>query len=315
MMAIPNAWTALWQAQLNGPDGIFSSTGLFQRNAVAIMGALAGATITGLLFIGVWDAHDEANSSLAETQAKLAAQKPETAMPDALDPQAHGAGALWMRLPDSWPTQAPAALRQFLINQRLQVQTLRVLPGVVLGPLQGQSLAIRMTGRYADWVRAWQLLSASGPVLSIERMSVMSMTPSSGVQMDLVLHVWSGPGSTLEAPWPSVGLDAPVTSDVDFFASPGAPDGTPPAEKTKASEAIDPTDDPMAWPLDRVRWLGTWEQGHEKRAVLSAGGAWVTVRVGERVSREGHKVAAIGADGLVLKSPQGQRVEIKGGGR
>jgi hypothetical protein len=199
-----------------------------------------------------------------------------------------------------------------LIHQRLQVQALRALPEVAAGSLKGQSVALRMTGAYADWARAWQILSAAGPVLSIDRMSVLSLVPS-GVQIEVVLHLWSRPGSTFEISWPSDTAMA-WASGADIFAAAG-PDLPSAEAPTTVREPVAQTDDPVTWPLERIRWLGTWQHGADQRAVLSAGGAWITVPVGQRVGLEGHKVAFIGADGVVLRTPQGQRVELKGGGQ
>lgn len=315
MTATSDAWTTFRRVRVDGPALASWCARQWQRHAVALLGATLGAALLVLAFSDVWEAHDQAHQSLAAAQAKWTAQGPEAPMPQVLDPRAHAAGALWPRLPGRWPPEASAALRQFLIGQRLQVQSLRAMPDVVAGPLQAQSLAIRMTGRYADWVRAWQLMSTSGPLLSIERMSVSSLAQSSGVQLDVVLHLWSRPGSTQEVLWPPEGSTAPLSAAVDPFVWSGPTPEPPAAVPSRTAKSVVQTDDPMTWPLERVRWLGTWQQGADKQAVLSAGGPWIAVRVGQRVGPEGHKVAVIGADGLVLLSPQGQRLELKGSGR
>ena len=283
-----------------------------EGNAWAWVGAVWGAVMVGWAFSEVWEAHEDAGQKRAAAQAQWSAQGAEVTVPAALDPLVHAGGALWPRLPGRWPPDAAAALRQFLIHQRLQVQALRALPEVAAGSLKGQSVALRMTGAYADWARSWQILSAAGPVLSIERMSVLSLVPS-GVQIEVVLHLWSRPGSTFEISWPSDTAMA-WASGADIFAAAG-PDLPSAEAPTTVREPVAQTDDPVTWPLERIRWLGTWQHGADLRAVLSAGGAWITVPVGQRVSLEGHKVASIGADGVVLRTPQGQRVELKGGGR
>lgn len=316
MIALPKSWTLLGPIQTGWPALMSWGTRHGQSAAVALLGASLGAVLVGGLFSEVWEAHDRAHQSLAAAQTQGAAQGPELKLPEALDPSAHPAGALWPRLPGRWSTEGPAALRQFLIQQGLQVQSLRALPEVSAGPLQGQSLAIRMTGLYADWVRAWQILSAEGPVVSVERMNVLALAPPVGVQLDVVLHLWSWSGASLEASWPKMRpKDLATASGPDIFASAAGADLPPAAAPSKASKAIALTDEPKTWPLDRLRWLGTWQQGAEQWAVLSAGGPWVAVRVGQRIGLEGYRVASIGADGLVLQTNQGQRIELKGGGR
>jgi hypothetical protein len=316
MIAMPKARTPLRPIHTEWPALMSWGSRHGQSAAVALLGASLGAVLVGGMFSEVWEAHDQAHQSLAAAQAQWTAQGPEATMPEALDPSAHPAGALWPRLPGRWSTEGPAALRQFLIQQGLQVQSLRALPEVSAGPLQGQTLAIRMTGLYADWVRAWQILSAEGPVVSMERMNVSALAQPLGVQLDVVLHLWSRPGVSLEASWPMTSSKGQATaSGPDIFATAAGADLPPAAAPSKASEAIALTDDPKTWPLDRMRWLGTWQQGADQRAVLSAGGPWVSVRVGQRIGQEGYRVASIGADGLVLQTVQGQRIELKGGGR
>lgn len=315
MTVMPPTLASLWHGRTDWPAVTAWCGAQIQRQAWLGLGALWGAAMVFWVFSEVWEAHSEADQKRAAAQTQWIAQGAVVTVPEALDPVRDSAVALWSRLPGRWPPDAAAALRQFLISERLQVLALRALPDVSAGPLKGQSLAIRMTGAYADWARAWQSLSASGPVMTIDRMSVLSMPPPSGVQIEVVLHLWSRPGSSFELEWPSERPVTVVHAGVDIFASSAGADLPPLASEAKANDPIAQSDDPYTWPVERIRWLGSWQQGAEKRAVLSAGGAWTTVRVGQRVSREGHKVQAIEADGLVLRAPQGQRLELKGGER
>ena len=77
------------------------------------------------------------------------------------------------------------------------------------------------------------------------------------------------------------------------------------------------TDDPMTWPMERIRLLGTWQEGERLQAVLSAGGVWVPVRVGQRVSRQAHRVQSIRRDAVILRTSQGHNIELNvaGGAR
>ena len=77
------------------------------------------------------------------------------------------------------------------------------------------------------------------------------------------------------------------------------------------------TDDPMTWPVERIRLLGTWHASGSWQAVLSAGGVWVPLRVGQRVSPQAHRVLEIRRDAVIFRTSQGQNIELKvaGGGR
>lgn len=66
--------------------------------------------------------------------------------------------------------------------------------------------------------------------------------------------------------------------------------------------------DPRHWPLAQVRLAGLWQQGAEKRAILSAGTRWAQVTLGQRVTLEGHRVAAITADGVRLRLAPGPSI-------
>jgi len=67
-------------------------------------------------------------------------------------------------------------------------------------------------------------------------------------------------------------------------------------------------EDPRHWPLAQVRLAGLWQQGVEKRAILSAGTRWAQVTLGQRVTLEGHRVAAITADGVRLRLAPGPSI-------
>lgn len=69
-------------------------------------------------------------------------------------------------------------------------------------------------------------------------------------------------------------------------------------------------EDPRHWPLAQVRLVGLWQQGAEKRAILSAGRRWAQVSLGQRVTLEGHRVAAITADGVRLRLAPGPLVKL-----
>jgi hypothetical protein len=243
-----------------------------------------------------------------------------------------------------WP-----AVQQVVSGQGLRLASLRPMPsdavqsnrsGQDASPLPSQTVAMRLEGRWDDWVSAWAVFSLAGPVCSIDRLAVQATAVPGEVQIDLVLRFWMLPGGTSELGWLALVdapqgdqsradarpkaraplWDGPVRPDKAFgvesasgvaplFAAPkGAGDGaqapselqnTPSASAQAAQEDLPP--DPRHWPLARVRWLGWWQQGPDRLAILAAGPHLVRVQKGQRVTREGHRVQAFSDTGLDLR--------------
>jgi hypothetical protein len=109
------------------------------------------------------------------------------------------------------------------------------------------------------------------------------------------------PSQTLAEPAQTTGVDAG-----------GLPDG--PDASLAGAKAVPVTEvvskDPQQWPLAQVRLLGLWRQGAEPQAILSAGPHWAKVSQGQRVTLEGHRVAAITDQGVRLQLAQGAVIEI-----
>jgi hypothetical protein len=299
----------------------------FQRGAVVLVGVFLGGVLVWVMASDVWEAHGQAQQALNAAQAQLPSQGAEPRLPDLIDPLAQESGPLWQRLPGRLTTDIGTELRQFLMAQGLQVASLRAMPDAMRGPLQSKTVAIRMTGAYADWAQAWQSLTESGPVLSMERMSVVPLAQTPGVQLDVVLRVWFKPDATHALTWPPGERRGLRTAQgphagAEVFALTASQEARPspvpalvPSPMPVANPAL--SDDPLSWPVERIRLLGTWQQGAHWRAVLGVGALWVPVHLGQRVSQEGHKVAVIRREGVMLRTPQGQQVELgwTGGGR
>ncbi|MGV0961509.1 MAG: GspMb/PilO family protein [Limnohabitans sp.] len=291
---------------------------LFQRWAWGFLGAALGAAGVCWVASDTVSAHEQAQQAVDAALAQLQAQ-PTPPQP-LVNPSTHAAAALWHRLTGHRLQDIWIDLQQALGAQGVQVVSIRVLPDASAGPLSSQSAALRVNAPYPEWVNAWRALSASGPVLSIERMSVVPQAQSRGVQMDVVLRRWFKTGqnegsdpSAGPAGWAAVARSAVLPpSEADVFAQPGGDAAL--AAMTTGAHAPDSAAlpaDPLHWPLARIRLLGTWQQGVQWQAVLSAGGAWVPVRVGQRVSLEGHRVVAIARDAVRLRSAQGHQLELK----
>jgi hypothetical protein len=266
----------------------------FKRWAWACLGAVLGAVGVCWMAGDVVSAHEQAQQAVDAAQGQL--QAPLLPPLERVNPATHVAGAVWSRLSSRRPHGIWTDLQQTLSAQGVQVVSIRVLPDAFAGPLSGQSVALRLNAPYPDWVNVWRELSASGPVLSMERMSVVPMAQSRGVQLDVVMRWWFRPApddGAADPAW-SVGMAAmprravAEASGADVFALPLS------ASSAAAPDAAVLPADPSRWPVSQIRLLGTWQQGVRWQAVISAGGPWVSIQ----------------KHGVSLRSAQGQKHEL-----
>lgn len=244
-------------------------------------------------------------------------------------------------------------LQQVLTAGGLNLLSLRPLPPTLAqasaARLPSQAVAVRLLGRFEDWSRVWAVFTQAGPVCSIDRISMAATAHPEEVQIDAVLRLWLRPGDVgvqaqaePEVAWDRLTWPEPShsgRSGVTLFAQVrrvGAPSGGDAmrlAESTDASAtgasgatagaAVAATvpvadalpEDPRQWPLARVRLTGLWQQGADRQAILSAGPHWARVRQGQRVTQEGHRVAAITEAGVSLRLAQGPMFELTWGER
>ena len=244
-------------------------------------------------------------------------------------------------------------LQQVLTAGGLNLLSLRPLPPTLAqasaARLPSQAVAVRLLGRFEDWSRVWAVFTQAGPVCSIDRISMAATAHPEEVQIDAVLRLWLRPGDVgvqaqaePEGAWDRLTWPEPShsgRSGVTLFAQVrrvGAPSGGDAmrlAESTDASAtgasgatagaAVAATvpvadalpEDPRQWPLARVRLTGLWQQWADRQAILSAGPHWARVRQGQRVTQEGHRVAAITEAGVSLRLAQGPMFELTWGER
>ena len=320
--------TPFWAEQVRGhPWAVWRRVRVrpFKHWALVGLGLVLGVCAVLWVASDVGSAHDQAQQAVDTAQASWHAQPLPPV--ETMNPADSVVGARWLRLTGGLPASIWTDLQQALTAQGVQVVSIRVLPEALAGPLQSQSVAMRVNASFADWVNAWHRLADAGPVLSMDRLSAAPLPSSRGVQLDVVLRLWFKPGSDVDLAgvvWP-LGTAATLRSSVsgasasEIFVHPGS---SPAAQAVAASAASVPeaallAAEPLHWPMDRIRLLGTWQQGAQWQAVLSAGGAWAPVQAGRRVGHEGHKVESIHADAVILRSAQGQKFELKwpGGGR
>lgn len=136
-------------------------------------------------------------SQVQDLQAQLLAwpgQRTPTPSASAPVPAASGppqAMALW----PAPGTQAAVwpQLQRTLSQHGMALLSLRPQATQTMGTWPSQAVAVRMRGRFDDWVAAWAALNARGPVWGIERLRI---TPQEGgVDIDAVLRLWLKPSS------------------------------------------------------------------------------------------------------------------------
>ncbi len=193
-------------------------------------------------------------------------------------------------------------LQQRLRSQGLQVQVLR--PQAVSRPqaLPEQAVAMRLQGRWRDWLAFQEALNRHAPWWVIDQWQVVPVGPQSDeVRIELQARLGFRP-SALQAErtvprvwpeWPVLGDGRPMPG-ADLFAQAHTPLATASTAEAQAPLPADPRD----WPVHALRLLGVWQQAGTAHAVLGDGLNQVVVKQGQRIGREAYRVRRIG-DGQV----------------
>ncbi|WP_322993128.1 hypothetical protein [Limnohabitans sp.] len=272
---------------------------------------------------------DLRSSAAGPTQAKVAITKAESVVQ---------AQHLLRRLPVSTrPERLWTAWQQTLATHGLRLVLLQPMPSI--GTVRqgaawvSHAAAWRILGRFDDWVRVWAACAESGPVCTLDRINVVATQQPGEVQIDAVMRVWmsSAEGQASDAldlaDWmadvqkgtrstahsrtalfaPShLSVADPNTPRADGLAAPSRTEGLPAAGASLSAMS----DDPKQWPLARIRLAGLWQQGNDRQALVSAGPHAVRVVLGQRISLEGHRVAAITDHGVHLRLGKGPTFEL-----
>lgn len=203
--------------------------------------------------------------------------------------------------PDLW-----LALQKGLQQQGLQVQTLRPQALQAGVALSSQAVAVRFQGRYSEGASAWASLVESGPVWTLDRMSVTASGPGSQLQWDGLWRVWLRPDAPSEQAWPAR-WDAAAKPRSQAAADPFAP-APMVAPALGASEPMpEPlAADPRHWPLAQIRLGGVWQQGDSRQAVLGAGPHWVVLGQGARLALEDYRIKTVHPDAVDLQAATGR---------
>lgn len=275
---------------------------LARRWAWALVGVWVGV---GLVVVSAWETYEEHDLWLHKVQSQRAARTTGPTRLTASSQAASDASTLVDRL----PAQRDAAglwlaLQQGLAQRGLQVQSLRPQALWSGRGLSSQAVALRLQGRFAEGVQVWATLMDSGPVWTLDRLTVTPGAQPGQLQWDGVWRVWLRPDAPSAQAWPA--LWSPLTrsalTGVDPFVA--APDL---ALQPGASEPLpgDFSADPRDWPLARIRLLGIWQQGPQMRAVLGVGPHWVVLGPGGHLAQEGYRIQTVGPDGVELQARHG----------
>lgn len=312
-----------------------------------------GGFVVGLLGVGGWqfealEALWENEAQVHDLQAKLNAQLQVQLQPAQVKPRPGSDALNTLTGPPSvmarWPTEGTQAevwpqLERWMAQYGLRLLSLRPEPPSPAGAWPSQTVALRVHGRFDDWVLMWAALNAQGPAWGMERLRI---TPhEGGVAIDAVLRLWLSPGAKGRpksdgATLPTELMPGPVqvtqragAGTPVFVATPSRPVASPVAAAglrdpvpTPAGIGVQPSahaaenrvlappelilsPDPSDWPVDQVRVAGVWQQGQDALLILMAGPHWVRARVGQRIGPDGHVVHSIQAQEVHLRAMQG----------
>lgn len=164
-----------------------------RRWGFALSGFALGLCAVWLADPAVGEDHAHAAQTVARLQQQLAASPEAAVKPEKpLTPEAQ-----------SMLASLPGQIRQghigadwqrVLAAHGLRLQSLRPLPPTLAderhGGLPSQAVALRWLGRFEDWSSVWAACALTGPVCTIDRISVVATADPTEVQIDAVLRVW-----------------------------------------------------------------------------------------------------------------------------
>lgn len=242
--------------------------------ALAVLWLHADALEQREQLLAQWNAHRQAHG---QTPARAAN---ETLLASLAEQQSRAREQAQQRQ-RAWPALAQAdavwlALQAGLTQQGLQVRELRSEAGPTPAPSLPEGSAWRsvhlsVQGPYARWRAAWSAWMHSGWWWRVERMVI---TP---LQADQVL---------VQATWSLALREGEPLPDAALAAWPG-PDRAAHAVATRSEDTA-------------LRWVGWYEQGETREAVLALGTQWLRVPVGALVGVSGLRLREGSAQTLVL---------------
>ena len=290
--------------------------------AVLLLAAVLGAGVTVGLFAPDTREREALDADVAQLQARLQPLPQATpgkalsdaqALPDL--PELNEASMVW-----PW-------MQQRLQAQGLQVQALQPQGMATVQGLPEQTVRLRLSGRWRDWLAFEQAIDTHVPWWVIDQWQVVPAGTKPGdVRIELQVRIGLRP-SVLQVEragprvWPvwSVAPDATNAADAGptLFGLP-AVQPMAPAVQAMASQALAGLSADLRWgSVHAVRLLGIWRQAGAAHAVLGQGLDHVVVRVGQQVGSEGYRVIAVRDSGVVLQAPGADgavlHLDIQGG--
>ena len=276
-------------------------------NSLHIVNALLPQSGTRLLLPLDTEALEALRLEVAQLQAQVQDPQAPVARQQAPMPD----GPALAESAQAWPW-----LQQRLRAHGLQVQLLR--PQAVNDPttLPQQQVAMRLQGRWHDWLAVESALHRHAPWWVIDQWQVVPVGPQSGeVRIDLQARLgFRPPALQAHGAMPRVWPEWPVLADREplagneLFAQAPTPLANAVAGQATAPLPADPSGSPVhAW-----RLLGVWQQAGTAHAVLGDGESPIVVRQGQRVGLGAYRVRRIGQDQVELAGagPAGQVLRL-----
>lgn len=331
-------WPSLWRDRWRW---------LARRWAFALAGFAAGLVGVGSWYFDALEMFWENEAQIRELHEKLELhsqamqRRPDTVAAAALTALSGPPPVMaWWPAPGTQASVWPQ-LERLMVQHGLRLESLRPEPPRLSGLWPSQRVALRLQGRFEDWVSVWALLNARGPVWAIELLRIAPL--EGGVAVEVVLRLSLSPVSSgLPKPDhvhlaselmpltvrpalrsglnPAVFVSMPspgaIASEVEAnpfkngsLSGRGSPAGHAKGTMLGTPSASEPVSmistDPALWPLDQVRLAGVWRQAQATEFILTAGPHWVPARLGQRIGPQGHVVQSIQADEVHLRAAQG----------
>lgn len=268
-------------------------------------GLLLASAVLGFMAVMAWGAADlpsmqALDEEVMQLQARL--QKPAVNLTGPTAQLSDDIG------PDE-PGLAQSDVVWPWLQQRLQAHGFVVValrPQAVASgkSLPEQTVTMRLQGRWQDWLAFEQALHAHAPWWVLEQWQIVPSGQQPGeVRIELQARLGFQPTHRAETAgqraWPDWQVSGTRRQEktAHLFAPAAWPE--PPALAASGTPVALPSD-PAQWPLQDLRFLGTWSQEGVVHAVLGAGADKVVVKPGQRIGREGYRVRQIGDDRLEL---------------
>lgn len=269
---------------------------------------LAGACLSGMFLAGWWwpldtEAVDGLRQEVARLQAQTQVPLPVQARKLHGKPPADAPVQQGPSLPDE-PGLAEAEtvwswLQQRMQSQGLQLQVLRPQTVTTDKGLPEQAVAMRLQGRWHDWLAMEEALHAHAPWWVIDQWQVVpAAAQSEDVRIELQARLALRPPALAQEGrrvWPVWPVDPGSQRAVPTPLFATAEMAAPASEVAGSLPA-----DPRGWQVNQLRLLGVWRQTGAAHAVVGMGQDQRVIRLGQQIGPEPYRVRRIGDDRVEL---------------